>query len=259
MKKAGEEFVNSSAPSRRLLQGVHFCVLELDEALRHIESWTQAGSPTYIAIANAHTLNLARALPTYRELLKRFVVLNDGIGVDIASRLRHGQRFPANLNGTDLVPSLLAHATRPLRIYMLGARPEVVAQAYARAQVRYPRHVWLGFSDGYFQQDDETALCDRIRAMQPDVLLVAMGNPLQEVWIERCGAATGAGVSIGVGALFDFWAGSATRAPALLRRLKLEWVYRLLQEPRRLWRRYLVGTTLFLWAALKEFKWIRAG
>jgi alpha-1,3-mannosyltransferase len=238
--------------STRELQGVNFMLLGADEAIRHLEAACGRPGPTKVAIANAHTLNLARRQAPFRKVLTGFLVLNDGIGVDIASRLRYGQRFPANLNGTDLVPALLQQASRPLRVFLLGAKPAAVAQAFQNVQQRFPRHAWVGHADGYGRPEDEAALCARIRELQVDVLLVAMGNPVQEFWIERCAEATGARVCIGVGALFDFWAGTARRAPAWVRRLKLEWVYRLLREPGRLWQRYLIGNVSFLWAALLE-------
>ncbi|MBL8480615.1 MAG: WecB/TagA/CpsF family glycosyltransferase, partial [Rhodocyclaceae bacterium] len=154
-----------------------------------------------------------------------------------------------NLNGTDFVPRLLAQCSRPLRVFLVGARPAVVERALRRLAETYPQHRWLGCQHGYYAHDAEAALCARIRDLAPDLLLVALGNPLQEQWIVRCGAATGATVCMGVGALFDFVGGEVRRAPAWVRRLRCEWIYRLLQEPGRLWRRYLIGNVSFLWAA----------
>ena len=107
----------------------------------------------------------------------------------------------------------------------------------------------MGYQHGYYGPADEETVCARIRATSPDLLLVALGNPLQEEWIARCAEKTGATVCIGVGAFFDFVAGQVPRAPLWIRQLKCEWIYRLLQEPRRLWRRYLIGNLVFLWAA----------
>ena len=236
----------------RTLQDVDFQVLRTDEAVNLLDAHVQAHCPLKVAIANAHTLNTARSNAQYRNVLTHFKVLNDGIGVDLASRMRYGQDFPANLNGTDFVPAYLAQTSLKLRIFMLGAQPHVVQRAFDRVRHQYPAHEWLGFHDGYFNTQDEAALCESIRTQQADLLLVAMGNPLQEFWIERCSASTGATVCIGVGALFDFLSGEAKRAPAWVRQFKLEWVFRLVQEPGRMWRRYLVGNLTFLWHAWQE-------
>ena len=236
----------------RTLQGVPIHGLSTAAAVALLDVHVCAKRPAKVAIANAHTLNLARANPRYRKVLSGFMVLNDGVGVDIASRLRYGLRFPDNLNGTDFLPAYLAQSAVKLRVFMLGAQPQVVERAFAEAQRRYPRHDWVGFADGYFSADNEEALCERIRVAQPDLLLVAMGNPLQEFWIDRCGLRTGASVCVGVGALFDFLSGTAIRAPAFVRSIRLEWAWRMLQEPGRLWRRYLIGNASFLWHAWRE-------
>ena len=236
----------------RTLQDVRFQVLTIDEAVTLLDTHVHAHDPVKIAIANAHTLNIARGNAQYRHVLAGFTVFNDGIGIDLASRMRYGEHFPSNLNGTDFIPAYFARSALKLRIFMLGAQPQVVQRAFDAARRQFPAHEWLGFNDGFFSPEDETALCERIREARVDVLLVAMGNPLQEFWIERCAANTGATVCVGVGALFDFLSGEANRAPAWVRQAKLEWIYRLVQEPGRLWRRYLIGNLSFLWHAWRE-------
>lgn len=217
--------------------------------VRELDDCAARRRSVYLAFANAHTLNQARRQPAYQNTLRHFLVVNDGVGMDIASRWRYGHTFPENLNGTDFVPRWLRESRQRLRVFLLGARPEVVEAAHARCRELFPHHDWVGRAHGYFRPEDEAALCERIRRAAPDVLLVAMGNPLQEHWIARCAPAAGAPVAIGVGALFDFWSGTAKRAPDWVRAMKLEWLYRLWREPRRMWRRYLLGNMLFLRAA----------
>lgn len=236
----------------RTLQGVNFQVLTQDEAVQLLDTYVSSQCATKVAIANAHTLNTARENAEYRELLKGFLVFNDGIGVDIASYIRYGKRFPSNLNGTDFLPAYLSKTSLRLRVFLLGAKPHVVERAYTEARRQYPAHEWLGFNDGYFRADDEEAICARINLLKPDILLVAMGNPLQEFWIDRCTPKLGPTVCIGVGAFFDFLSGEVDRAPHWLREIKFEWAYRLLKEPGRLWRRYLVGNLTFLWYSWRE-------
>lgn len=247
--------LTSRGPGRgvvRTLQDVSFRVLTVGEAISLLDARIRGRTPTKVAIANAHTLNIVRCNAEYRQMLTRFTVFNDGIGIDLASRLRYREGFPDNLNGTDFIPTYLGQSSRKLRIFMLGAQSHVVQRAFDNVCRRFPHHEWLGFHDGFFQSIDEPALCEQIRAARVDLLLVAMGNPLQEFWMDRCAASTGATVCVGVGALFDFLSGEVNRAPDWLRRVKLEWIYRLLQEPGRMWRRYLIGNLTFLWHAWCE-------
>ena len=240
------------AHATRSLLGVDFHALPAGRAIDILDAHVRHRVPIKVAFANAHTLNTARVNPRYREVLQRFAVFNDGVGVDLASWLRFGERFPDNLNGTDFVPAYLERTLLPLRIFMLGTRPEVIGRAFEAARRRFPRHEWVGCRDGYFSRDEEDELLATLRAERIDLLLVGMGNPLQELWIDRCAAASRATACIGVGALLDFLAGEVGRAPAWVRRARLEWAWRLLLEPRRLWRRYLVGNATFLWHAWRE-------
>lgn len=185
-----------------------------------------------------------------RSQLKRMhddsvIVVNDGVGMDIASLLIQRKRFEENLNGTDFTPYLFNRSSKQLRVFLLGGKPHVVQKAadYARHQLGQKI---VGVCDGYEDIQNEPNLVDAINRSNPDVVLVAMGNPIQEKWILDNRQALNAGVVIGVGALFDFWAGDKTRAPILIQKLRLEWFYRLCLEPKRLLRRYTVDIARFL-------------
>lgn len=219
----------------------------LDEVLRAMSEKRRLA----LAFCNAHTMRLAHRDHGYAALLRRFSVLNDGVGMDIAARMVHGRRFPSNLNGTDFVPELLAHAPAGTRIYLLGARAPVVARAADMLRLLHPEHAVVGLRDGYFSDADVPALLADIATARPDILLVAMGNPRQEQFIDAHADRIAATVSIGVGALFDFLAGEFPRAPQAVRSLGFEWGWRLLHEPRRLLERYTVGNMAFLWHTLK--------
>lgn len=194
-----------------------------------------------LAYANAHTVVLADRDPAYAETLSTFLVLPDGIGMDLAARSLRGEAFPENLNGTDFTPRLLAALPAGTRVFLLGGRPGVAAAA-GEAWRRLGIDV-VGARDGYFERVEHVA--EEIEAAAPDVLLVAMGNPLQEHVIERVGEAAFVPLSIGVGALFDFTAGLVPRAPLWVRRARAEFLWRLAQEPRRLVSRYTVGVARF--------------
>jgi exopolysaccharide biosynthesis WecB/TagA/CpsF family protein len=212
----------------------------------------QRDRPALVAYANAHTLNLASRDSGYRDVLcSADIVLNDGAGLAIAGRL-FGRPFPDNLNGSDFNPVILEEAAeRGWPVFLLGARPGVAAEAARRLSARIPRLDVCGTRDGYFAPEESTEVAESIRAAGTGVLMVAMGNPLQETWLNRHLEATGARLGVGVGAFLDFTAGVVPRAPAWMNRLWLEWLYRLVQEPRRMWRRYVVGNPLFLLRVLR--------
>lgn len=216
-------------------------------ALVEVERLADDPAPALVAYVNAHTLNLARRDPSYLELLRSAaLVLNDGAGVALAARMR-GARFPANLNGSDFNPRILELAARRAwPVYFLGARPGVAERAAARMRALIPDLRVAGTRDGYFERAHDDDVAAAVRASGAAVVMVAMGNPLQERWLADNLAATGARLGVGVGAFFDFAAGVVPRAPAWMNRLGIEWLFRLYQEPRRMWRRYLLGNAEFV-------------
>ena len=181
-------------------------------------------------------------------------VVNDGIGMDLASLLIHRRRFAENLNGTDFIPYLCTQSVRPLRFFLLGSRPGVAAQAARHLVDRLGQQV-VGSCDGYaeFAQAGD-GLVAMINASGAEIVLVAFGNPRQEAWILDHCAACDASVMFGVGALLDFLSGNARRAPSWMRTLHLEWLFRLCLEPRRLLKRYSWEMIGFFWICLRAGK-----
>ena len=207
---------------------------------------------TVISFLNANNANLMMKDPEYRAALSRHIVLPDGHGVDIASWLFHGRKFPANLNGTGFVPALMTYMAKPRRVAMIGADPKILARAVENFRRHAPWHEFIPVSDGYFDVSRSHEVMARVRAVSPDILLVAMDGPKREKWIDRHVGPGHARLVISVGALFDFMAEEAPRIPASIRRLRLEWLYRLKHEPRRLWRRYVLGNPLFIYHVLRH-------
>lgn len=239
-------------PPRRDIAGVPVAALTQRDALALIEHAFDGGGYLQLAYCNANLVNIAARDAGLRERLAGFLILPDGIGVDIASRLLYGTVFPANLNGTDFTPAILAARKRPLRVMLLGGRPGVAERAAMRLRADYPQHRFSVLSHGYFEAAEEPALLARLTHERPDLLLVAFGNPRQEQWIADRIDARHCAVAAGIGALFDFLAGEVARAPETFRALRIEWVYRLWLEPRRLWRRYVVGNPAFLMRVLRQ-------
>lgn len=231
---------------RRTILGISFETRGQSAAVSAIDDAFSAGQRMNIAFANAHSVNIATGNPAFLETLTNFWVLNDGVGVDIASRIKFGKPFLENLNGTDFVPNFFRSSRHRFRIFLIGAHEDVVARAAEILQERFPQHEIAGFHQGYFGPEDNAAICQRIRMSKANVVLVGMGSPRQEFWITENGEATGAEILFGVGALFDFISGRVRRAPQWVRSARFEWLYRLSQEPKRLWRRYLIGNIAFL-------------
>ncbi|PTM97725.1 WecB/TagA/CpsF family glycosyltransferase [Mycoplana dimorpha] len=238
----------SLVASQRDILGIPVC--DLDWAAAFDFAARVADLPvgqTTIAFLNANNANLMLSDAEYRNALERQLVLPDGHGVDIASKLLHGHPFPANLNGTDFVPALLTYMETPKRIALIGAERDVLLRAAEKFKAHTPWHEFQAVSDGFFDRSKSDAVMAKVRELQPDILLVAMGSPVQEKWIDRHVTPGHARLVISVGALFDFVAGRVPRAPVRMRRFRLEWLYRLMQEPQRLWYRYIVGNPLFLY------------
>ncbi|MCQ2390478.1 MAG: WecB/TagA/CpsF family glycosyltransferase [Kiritimatiellae bacterium] len=210
----------------------------METAVQQIAQARDTAHPHFFSFVNAHCLNLAYSDGDYVEVLKRCDrVWPDGTGVRMAGR-RYGFPVPANVNGTDLFPLLSG------RVFLYGAGPGVAERAAANIKKAHPQMEVVGTADGY---GDERAAISTINRVEPDVLLVARGVPLQEKWIAahlhelRCGAV------LAVGGLLDFVSGRIPRAPHWMRCLGIEWLYRLKCEPIRMFRRYVIGNPLFLW------------
>ena len=178
-------------------------------------------------------------------------MFGDGTGVRWAARLG-GVRLRANLNGTDFVPALLAAADGEARsCFLLGAEPDVAAAAAAVITRDYPGWRVVGHHHGFLDEATGERVLDAIVAARPDLLLVGMGNPVQERWIAAHRGRCPVRLAVGVGALFAYMSGDHRRAPLALRRLGLEWVFVLLLQ-RHKWRRYLSGAPRFLLRVLRE-------
>lgn len=244
---ATEPDMKSSSIERDIL-GMRVRSMAWEEALDNLDSWLKAKiGQRIVNFLNANNANITHGDPAYRRALVNSELLPDGIGMDIAARVITGEAFPANLNGTDFIPALLVHVERPLRVALIGGSREVVAKAAENFTQTTPWHEFRVISDGYFDEKDSERVLADLAAYDPDLTLVAMGSPRQEIWIAGNIAPGHGRVVIGVGALFDFVSGQIPRAPRWLREIRLEWLFRLLLEPGRLWRRYIIGNPLFLY------------
>lgn len=243
----GGIYLRALGRSRRRIGQVSVTVSCRREFLRRIDRClsSPARRPLFVAFCNAHTANTAQRDPAFAAALAQALVVNDGIGVDLASSVLFGRPFQENLAGTDLVDQVLERAAGSLRIFLVGSAPGVAEQAARALRERAPRHRVVGTAHGFFTDAETPELIARIRASTPDLVLVGMGHPRQEIWCAAHHRELGA-ITMAVGAYLDFLAGEVRRAPYWVRRARCEWMFRLVQEPRRLARRYLIGNMRFL-------------
>ena len=228
--------------------GVKITNASSEEAIALIEGLFAGDSETThpVYIVNAHTLNLAAEQSDYHAVLTgAYRVFGDGTGIRWAARQR-GVRMKDNLVGTDLVPGIFtATAGRGYRYFLLGANPDSIECAARHCERSYPGWELAGYSHGYLDEEASSQVIATINAARPHLLLVGMGNPKQEQWIHRYRDQLHVPVALGVGGLFDHWAGNLNRAPLWIRKLGYEWLQLLLQQPHK-WRRYILGNPKFL-------------
>jgi len=180
------------------------------------------------------------------------LIVADGMSVVWALRAS-GQLMPERVAGVDLMARLLGIAgEQRLRVYLLGASREVVTALVETSRFRYPGIEIAGFRDGYFGLEDHQAIVEEIRASGAHMLFVGMPTPFKETWCERYRQHLDVPVIMGVGGSFDVLAGFIRRAPRWAQNAGLEWFWRLLMEPRKLWKRYLTTNAQFIWLAGRE-------
>jgi len=224
-----------------------FHVLTMSDLSREIEAFLERKDRGYIATVNVAILMMMRDSSRLQNYADRasFCVA-DGYPIVWVSRW-FGSRLPERITGVDLVDELCAIATRRgLGVYLLGANQEIIEKVAEKVAADHPGLRLAGFSNGYFSAEEASERAQAIAAAGTDILIIAMGVPRQEVFIEDYLSETNAMLAIGVGGSFDVLAGVKKRAPRIVQKTGFEWLFRLVQEPRRLAKRYLVTNTQFI-------------
>jgi N-acetylglucosaminyldiphosphoundecaprenol N-acetyl-beta-D-mannosaminyltransferase len=223
------------------------------EALELILRPATSGRARFVAFAHPHALNLARFDADLRKhLAEADAVLPDGVGLRIASRIL-GTPIAANVNGTDLLPVLCREAAaRGVKLAFVGAKPGVADRAAANLRRAHAGLDIAFVRDGYLDPTSTIATLETIRSLGRVVVLVGMGSPVQERWCRDARTHAPEATFVTVGGLFDFFSGDVPRAPVAVRELGLEWAFRMVQDPKRLAKRYLVGNPVFLALALAD-------
>ena len=253
--------LGETSTARAELLGLSFDAVTMETAVARCLEFCHAPRASHVVMtANAYHLCMMRHDAELASACRAAqLTVADGMSVVWALRAS-GQPAPERVAGIDLMDRLLAAAAKDrLSVYFLGARREVVETLVKQSRVRYPGLEIAGFRDGYFGPKDHPAIVEEIRASGAHILFVGMPSPFKETWCERHRERLDVPVIIGVGGSFDVLAGYIRRAPLWVQSAGLEWFWRLLMEPRKLWRRYLTTNSEFIWLAGREIVARRLG
>ncbi len=235
-------------PDKIKLLDIEFLNMRMDEALSRIAEVIDSGRKEIFAFMNPDCFNRLFDDREYFELMKKSNnIFPDGSGVNLACKIIRKQLIH-NVNGTDMLPYLCHLAEKKkYRIFLLGAAPGIAEKMKKNLVLKYKGLIISDSEDGYFDRKTETGrVITKINDSHSHILLVAFGVPLQEKWIAEHIDELKINVGIGVGGLFDFYSGNIRRAPKWMREMGIEWMFRLLMEPRRMWKRYIIGNPLFI-------------
>lgn len=238
-------------PRRIDILGVPVDCVNMQEAVSVVEGMIGGSRPSAVIAVNPEKVIKAQR---NRELLAQLhaagLLIPDGIGVVIAARLLHSARIE-RVPGSELMPAICAKAAeKGYRIFLFGSDPEVNCKTRDIIARRYPGIMIVGNRDGYVTEDGMPLLIDEINSSGAEILFIALGSPKQEIWMERYLNLTNVKVCQGVGGTFDVIAGKVRRAPLIFRRVHLEWLFRLLSNPRRMLRQ--TALPKFMLAVLKR-------
>lgn len=227
--------------------------LRMEELLNEIDIFIKSKQPHTITLVNPWILLEARKNSAYAEYIRDAdLVTADGVGLLIAGWL-FGGAFPERVTGSDLMPILAERAEKNgYKLYFLGAAEGIAEEAANKLRKCYPELKIVGTRHGFFNNIEEQGIISDVIAKKPDILIVCMGAVYQEMFIKKNLKEMNVPVCFGNGAAFDFVSQRVKRAPRWVQKIGLEWFFRLLQEPRRLWKRYLVGNLVFTWLILGE-------
>ncbi len=247
---------HDTADMRVAVLGCPITKLGLEDFVAVAEQFILSGQPHYIAVVNvAKVIRMRSDKELEQSVQSAHLIGADGVPLIWASRLL-GNPLPGRVNGTDLMYGLLKKANENgYRIFFFGAKEEVLYRIIEKVRREYPGVKIAGFHHGYFTPEEELGIVSKIRASHADILFIAFGTPKKELWVKQYLSGMGVPVVHGVGGSFDVLAGVVPRAPLWMQKNGLEWLFRLVQEPRRMSRRYLVTNTLFIMLLLKE--WVR--
>ncbi|MQA38018.1 WecB/TagA/CpsF family glycosyltransferase [Rugamonas aquatica] len=238
---------------RITMMGCQIDNLTMEDTLQRVEGFIQTGLPHQHVVVNVDKLVKADRDPELRRIINECALINvDGMPVVWASRLL-GKPLKERVAGVDLFEALMERsAQKGWRVYLLGAREEVVSAVKQTYERKYPGLVVAGYRNGYWRPEEEAGVVQHIQEARADLLFVAISSPKKEQFLGQYQAQMKVPFAMGVGGTFDVAVGRVKRAPVWMQKSGLEWFYRFLQEPRRMFRRYFIEDMAFIKLLLKE-------
>lgn len=227
--------------------------MTMSQALDLIDQAISISASLQIGVVNAaKVVNMYRNPALGADVLSSDIIFADGASVVWASHILRNP-LPERVAGIDLMMGMLERGqNNGYRVYLFGATEEVNQKVAEQIGTDYPGVIVAGRRNGYFTADEEEEIANDIARTKPDILLVAITSPKKEQFLARWSDIVKVPICHGVGGSFDVYAGKVKRAPLAWQRCGMEWLYRLLQEPRRMWKRYLVTNSFFCWLIIRE-------
>ena len=249
-----QEKVFSDRPRITILN-INIDVLNVSETIDVVEKYTIQKEPLHLMGVNADKLNECNKNNKLQEIVNSCGVINaDGASVVMASKYL-GKPLPERVAGIDLMQDLVGLSEKKgYSIYLLGAKQEIVEKTAKVLMTRYPSLKIVGVHDGYFNETEWENVSNKIKQVTPDIVFVGITSPIKEYLIEYLQNKGNTSVFMGVGGAFDVVSGHIPRAPIWMQNLNLEWLFRVMKEPRRLFKRYFIGNLKFIMAVIKEKK-----
>lgn len=228
-------------------------VLDMKDTVNIVEEYVKNKEPLHLMGVNADKINMMGKNPRLKEIVNNCGIINaDGASVVLASKFLK-KELPERVAGIDLMEELISlSAQKGYKVYFLGAKQEVVEETAKVLKGKYSDLEVVGIRNGYFKEEDWLSVCDEIKEANPDFVFVGITSPLKEYIVDFMQKQGLPFVFMGVGGSFDVISGKIPRAPKWMQRCNLEWLFRVIQEPRRLFKRYFVGNLEFVGSVIKE-------
>lgn len=230
-------------------------VLNVKETIDLVEEYVKTKTPLHLMGVNADKINEVNDNELMKEIVNKCGIINaDGASVILASKYLN-KPLPERVAGVDLMQDLVKLSEeKGYSIYLLGAKQEVVEKTSEVLKNRYPKLKISGIHNGYFKESDWSDISKELKSLKPDFVFVGITSPIKEYLIEFLQNDGNDSVFMGVGGSFDVISGNIPRAPKWMQKCNLEWLFRVMQEPKRLFKRYFVGNRKFIKAVIKEKK-----
>ncbi|EPI05689.1 glycosyltransferase, WecB/TagA/CpsF family [Enterococcus faecalis 13-SD-W-01] len=238
---------------KKLFFGIEIDSLTMSETVQVVEERICGRVPTHLLGINADKINELDRNEYYDNIVKSAEIINaDGASVVLASKILN-KPLPERVAGIDLMQSLLTLSNQKgYPVYFLGAKQEVVSTMVNKLKVQYEDLVISGYRDGYFDKAEWETITDELKSLAPAIVFIGITSPVKEYLIDYFMKKGVNSVFMGVGGSFDVLSGKIKRAPVWMQVMNIEWLFRVIQEPRRLFKRYFVGNTVFIFKVLKE-------